>query len=106
MSTFADAQNVAATTSTGSLRGSTGAPAVAATTANGATGELAEDGYPKDMEIPVRYVKGMEGDVVEARRRWIATLQVCPLARHFFLLSISVQLGEQICLFMHGLGRF
>lgn len=71
MSTFADAQNVAA----GSLRGSTGAPPVVAAT-NGGTGELAEDGYPRDMEIPVRYVKGMEGDVVEARRRWIATLQV------------------------------
>lgn len=77
MSTFADAQNVAAA---GSLRGSTAeTPAVVAATAattNGGTGELAEDGYPKDMEIPIRYVKGMEGDMVEARRRWIATLQV------------------------------
>eukprot|EP00752_Nemacystus_decipiens_P005681 g5141.t1 len=77
MSTFAEAQNGTATTSTGSLRGSTGEPAtVAAATANGGgAGELAEDGYPKNMEIPVRYVKGMEGDMVEARRRWIATLQ-------------------------------
>lgn len=49
---------------------------VAATTNGATTGELAEDGYPKDMEIPVRYVKGMEGDMVEARRRWIATLKV------------------------------
>lgn len=69
MSTFADAPKGAATTSaTGSLRGSS---------TNGGTAELAEDGYPKDMEIPIRYVKGMEGDMVEARRRWIATLQVC-----------------------------
>eukprot|EP00903_Cladosiphon_okamuranus_P009988 g9474.t1 len=80
MSTFADAQSVAtgSTAAAGSgLRGAAGAgapPAVAAAT-NGNTGELAEDGYPKDMEIPIRYVKGMEGDVVEARRRWIATLQ-------------------------------
>lgn len=96
MSTFADAQNVAATTSTGSLRGSTGAPAVAAT-ANGATGELAEDGYPKDMEIPVRYVKGMEGDVVEARRRWIATLQVCPLARLLPSIHLGTTVGVKIC---------
>lgn len=75
MSTFADAQNVAKS-STGPLRGSTGAPATVAPATNGGAGELAEDGYPKDMQIPVRYVKGMEGDVVEARRRWIATLKV------------------------------
>lgn len=36
---------------------------------------LAEDGYPLVMEIPNRYIKGMEGDKVEARRRWIATLK-------------------------------
>lgn len=40
---------------------------------------LAEDGYPLVMEIPNRYIKGMEGDRVEARRRWIATLKVSRL---------------------------
>lgn len=40
---------------------------------------LAEDGYPLVMEIPNRYIKGMEGDKVEARRRWIATLKVSRL---------------------------
>ncbi len=76
MSTFADAPQVAA--APGSLRGSTAAPeaVTAEVTKNGGTPELAEDGYPKDMEIPIRYVKGMEGDMVEARRRWIATLKV------------------------------
>lgn len=45
---------------------------------NGKAGvELAEDGYPKDLDIPVRYVKGMGGDMVEARRRWIVSLEVC-----------------------------
>lgn len=39
-------------------------------------GEVAEDGYPQDLDIPVRYVKGMGGDMVEARRRWIASLEV------------------------------
>lgn len=38
-------------------------------------GEVAEDGYPQDLDIPVRYVKGMGGDMVEARRRWIASLE-------------------------------
>lgn len=87
MSTFADAPELTTTTqqattttttTTGSLRGST-PEAVATAATNGSSSgssELAEDGYPKDMEIPIRYVKGMEGDVVEARRRWIATLKV------------------------------
>lgn len=43
--------------------------------ANG-TGGVLEDGYPADLEIPVRYVKGMDGDMVEARRRWIESLKV------------------------------
>lgn len=43
--------------------------------ANG-TGAVLEDGYPADLEIPVRYVKGMDGDMVEARRRWIESLKV------------------------------
>lgn len=97
MSTFADAPElttttVATPTATPSLRASaTAAPSVVAN-GTGAS-ELAEDGYPKDLEIPIRYVKGMEGDMVEARRRWIATLKVrngtalplmcCPAA-HFF----------------------
>lgn len=74
MSTFADAPKVPAGPS---LRGSTAAVPEAVTKNGGSTPELAEDGYPKDMEIPIRYVKGMEGDMVEARRRWIATLKVC-----------------------------
>lgn len=81
MSALADAPQVAGTAAAaGSLRGSStggGEPVVAATNGGSVPAtELAEDGYPKDMEIPVRYVKGMEGDVVEARRRWIATLKV------------------------------
>jgi hypothetical protein len=35
-----------------------------------------EDGYPADLQLPIRYVKGMGGDLVEARRRWIDTLKV------------------------------
>lgn len=89
MSTFADAPEVttttqqATTTTAASLRGSTPEAVVTAATngssnssSSATTSELAEDGYPKDMEIPIRYVKGMEGDLVEARRRWIATLEV------------------------------
>eukprot|EP01084_Bolivina_argentea_P244389 409405_1 len=38
-------------------------------------GEMLDDGYPKDLEIPIRYIKGMEGDEEEARRRWITTLE-------------------------------
>lgn len=79
MSTFADGgQSVAAATA--ATEALTGSSTVVAAT-NGGKGELAEDGYPKDMEIPVRYVKGMEGDMVEARRRWIATLKVNVLSR-------------------------
>ncbi|CAN0183935.1 unnamed protein product [Ectocarpus sp. 12 AP-2014] len=87
MSTFAGAPEVTTTTqqqattaTAASLRGSTPEAVVTAATngsssSSATTSELAEDGYPKDMEIPIRYVKGMEGDVVEARRRWIATLK-------------------------------
>ena len=63
MSTFVDCNNPQAEVS-------------AATAAEPASTALAEDGYPLVMEIPNRYIKGMEGDRVEARRRWIATLKV------------------------------
>lgn len=63
MSTFVDCNNPLADVS-----------AAAATTPAGEA--LADDGYPAVMEIPNRYIKGMEGDKVEARRRWIATLKV------------------------------
>eukprot|EP00611_Tribonema_gayanum_P016908 TRINITY_DN29387_c0_g1_i1.p3 TRINITY_DN29387_c0_g1~~TRINITY_DN29387_c0_g1_i1.p3 ORF type:complete len:143 (-),score=30.43 TRINITY_DN29387_c0_g1_i1:1872-2300(-) len=36
---------------------------------------LLDDGYPGDLEIPIRYIKGMEGDMAEARRRWVETLK-------------------------------
>lgn len=38
--------------------------------------QVLADGYPADLEIPIRYIKGMEYDMAEARRRWIATLEV------------------------------
>lgn len=38
------------------------------------SGNLA-DGYPADLEIPIRYIKGMGGDMQEARRRWIESLK-------------------------------
>jgi hypothetical protein len=40
-----------------------------------------EDGYPADLQLPIRYVKGMGGDLVEARRRWIDTLKVGALSK-------------------------
>lgn len=63
MSTFVDCSNPLADVS-------------AEAAAEPAGAALAEDGYPLVMEIPNRYIKGMEGDRVEARRRWIATLKV------------------------------
>lgn len=87
MSTFVDdvQHQPAATTK---RETSTAAPTPSSTSpeANGSgnVGDLAPDGYPKDLDIPVRYVKGMGGDMDEARRRWIDTLKVrrrCPCFR-------------------------
>jgi hypothetical protein len=39
-----------------------------------------DDGYPADLRLPIRYVKGMGGDLAEARRRWIDTLKVGALS--------------------------
>lgn len=36
---------------------------------------ILEDGYPANLEIPIRYIKGMGGDMVEARRRWVESLK-------------------------------
>lgn len=89
MSTFVDASEASSATGvevthTPSLRGSsTSTSSATEPNANNnnnkvANGDLAADGYPVDMDIPIRYVKGMEGDMVEARRRWITTLEVSP----------------------------
>mmetsp|Transcript_3110 Transcript_3110/g.4769 ORF Transcript_3110/g.4769 Transcript_3110/m.4769 type:complete len:271 (-) Transcript_3110:68-880(-) len=37
--------------------------------------EILEDGYPANLEIPIRYIKGMDYDMTEARRRWIESLK-------------------------------
>lgn len=36
---------------------------------------MLDDGYPADLSIPIRYIKGMGGDMAEARRRWVETLK-------------------------------
>ena len=79
MATFVDAgQASGAEAAAPGLRGSMTATHVDSNKeSNGNASPILEDGYPKDLEIPIRYVKGMEGDMEEARRRWIATLKVC-----------------------------
>lgn len=82
MSTFVDAEEPTAsvpnatTPSIGSTASTVPALIKTEVTNGSTTAALAPDGYPVDMEIPIRYIKGMEGDRVEARRRWIATLKV------------------------------
>ncbi|CAM9691831.1 unnamed protein product [Chrysoparadoxa australica] len=51
-------------------------PATTATAVVGAgKEELLADGYPANLELPIRYIKGMGGDLVEARRRYIESLK-------------------------------
>lgn len=71
-------------------------------------GDLEPDGYPVDLEIPVRYIKGMEGDKEEARRRWIDTLKVltctrlcncviCPMGHVFREMFVTRATVEKHC---------
>ncbi|CAM9583946.1 unnamed protein product [Discosporangium mesarthrocarpum] len=57
-----------------------GEPAEVLVTSSNSKGQqssvpLAPDGYPENLDIHIRYIKGMGGDMVEARRRWIESLK-------------------------------
>lgn len=86
-------------------------PASTASANKVVNGDLADDGYPVDMDIPIRYVKGMEGDLVEARRRWIATLKVSHLCHYYkahargFNVLLLLCAALRFLLFCGALGR-